>query len=83
LPHPPDRRGVPDKGRIVKLFVGQGHGIIRRANGHEIFFHRADLEDGTSINDFRVGDGVLFERLDDHVSGARALSVVKQRPQRR
>jgi cold shock CspA family protein len=76
---PTERRGVPDTGRIVKLFVGQGYGIIRPANGGEVFFHRSDMTDRTSINDFSVGDDVEFERLDDHVSGARALGVVKRR----
>lgn len=75
---PAELRGVPDKGRIVKLFVGQGHGIIRLANGREIYFHRADIQEGTSINDFSVGDAVVFERLDDRISGARALGVVKR-----
>jgi len=76
---PFERRGVPDSGRIVKLFVGQGHGIIRLADGGEIYFHRADLDDGRSINDFAIGDAVTFERLDDRISGARALGVAKRR----
>jgi hypothetical protein len=83
LPRPIERRGVPDKGRIVKLFVGQGHGVIRLADGRDIFFHRADMRDGTSINDVSVGDVVSFERLDDHVSGARAIAVTKHRSPRR
>ena len=74
----PAARGVPDTGYIVKLFVGQGHGLIRLANGREIFFHRADIEEGTSINDLNLGDQVAFERLDDVVSGARALHVAKR-----
>ena len=82
LSRPAERRGVPDTGRIVKLFVGQGHGFIRLANDREIFFHRADLQEGTSINDLDVGDAVTFERLDDPVSGARALSVKRQRRRR-
>jgi cold shock CspA family protein len=69
------RRGTPATGRIVKLFVGQGHGFIRLADHREVFFHRADLEDGTSINDLTVGDTVAFEDLDDSVSGPRALRV--------
>lgn len=72
---PIERRGVPDTGLIVRLFTGQGHGFIRRANDAEVFFHRSDVEEGTSINDFRVGDRVAFERLDDLVSGARARGV--------
>jgi hypothetical protein len=79
LSRPPEIRGVPDSGRIVKLFVGQGHGSIRLANGREIYFHRADIQEGMSINDFGVGDLVRFERLDDRISGARALGVVKRR----
>jgi cold shock CspA family protein len=79
LARPIERRGVPDSGRIVRLFVGQGHGFIRLANDREIFFHRADVQEGTSINDFHVGDAVVFERLDDSVSGARALCVRRQR----
>lgn len=79
LSRPADRRGVPDAGRIVKLFIGQGHGIIRVANGTEIFFHRSDMQEGASINDFSVGDVVEFERLDDAVSGARALAVKRRR----
>ena len=83
LSRPSERRGVPDSGRIVKLFVGQGHGIIRLADGREIYFHRADMQEGTSINDFGIGDPVAFERLDDSISGARALGVVKRPPRRR
>jgi hypothetical protein len=72
---PLERRGIPEMGRIVKLFVGQGHGFIRMANDREVYFHRADVQEGTSINDFAIGDVVAFERLDDAVSGARALRV--------
>jgi hypothetical protein len=79
LSRPSERRGVPDTGRIVKLFVGQGHGIIRLADRRDIYFHRSDMPEGTSINDFSVGDVVAFERLEDRVSGARALAVVKWR----
>jgi cold shock CspA family protein len=73
---------VPDTGRIVRLFVGQGHGIIRLANDREVFFHRADMVTGTSINDVEVGDAVAFDRLDDRVSGARALRVAKRKRDR-
>jgi cold shock CspA family protein len=73
---------VPDVGRIVKLFVGQGHGTIRRADGRDIYFHRADMQQGTSITDLRIGDVVAFERLEDHISGARALGVIKRRKHR-
>ena len=79
---PPVRRGFATDGRIVKLFVGQGYGFIRLTNDREIFFHRSDVREGTSFNDFVVGDSVTFELLEDTVSGARALQV-KQRRRRR
>jgi hypothetical protein len=82
LPRPSAPRGVPEAGRIVKLLVGQGYGFIRLTNDREIYFHRADLHDGTSINDFEVGDAVSFQLLDDRVSGARALCVRRQRRRR-
>ena len=80
---PSELRGVPETGRIVKLFVGQGHGLIRLTSGREIYFHRADMKEGTSINDFSIGDVVACEVLDDRVSGARALRVAKRQPRRR
>jgi hypothetical protein len=83
LSRPTEPSGVPDSGRIVKLFVGQGHGTIRLADGREIYFHRADIKEGTSINDFSVGDVVTFQRLDDRVSGARALGVARRQKRQR
>jgi hypothetical protein len=72
---PEGRRGAPATGRIVKLLVGRGHGFIRLADDREAYFHRSDLEEGASINDFTLGDTVSFEHLDDTVSGPRALRV--------
>jgi hypothetical protein len=76
---PSERRGAFCTGRIVKLLIGQSHGFIRLASGREIYFHRSDLEDGISFNDFAVGDAVSFELLEDAVSGARALKVKQRR----
>jgi hypothetical protein len=75
---PVEQRGTASTGRIVKLLIGQNHGFIRLADSREIYFHRGDLEGGTSFNDFTIGDVVSFELLEDAVSGARALRV-KQR----
>jgi len=61
--------------------IGQGHGFVRLASGREIYFHRSDLEDGISFNDFAIGDPVSFELLEDSVSGARALKVKRRGPQ--
>lgn len=51
-------------------------------HGLEIFFHRGDIHEGTSFNDFAVGDGVTFELLEDRISGPRALDI-RRRPSRR
>lgn len=75
LGRPAERCGVPDNGRIVKLYVGQGYGFIRPADERDIYFHRGDLQDGTSINDCNVGDRVSFERVEDLISGPRARRV--------
>ena len=78
---PTERRGDPSTGRIVKLLIGQSHGFIRLPGGREIYFHRSDVQEGTSFNDLAVADAVTFELLEDRVSGARALHV-KRRPRR-
>jgi hypothetical protein len=78
---PADRRGTLVTGRIVRLLVGQGHGFIRLPDEREVYFHRADMQEGTSIGDLDVDDMVTFELLDDRVSGARALRL--RRHQRR
>ena len=64
------------------MLVGQSHGFIRLTDKSEVYFHRADLQDGTAFNDLRIGDAVKFELLEDSVSGARALSVVRRKPSR-
>lgn len=66
---------VPASGRIAALTVGQGTGFIRLGDDGKVFFHRADLAPGTSINDFAPGDVVDFDLVEDAVSGARALRV--------
>jgi hypothetical protein len=76
---PSERRGAVSAGRIAKLLIGQSHGFIRLADNREIYFHRSDLEEGTSFNDFTIGDAVIFELLEDAVSGARALRVKRRR----
>jgi len=76
---PVEPRGTVAIGRIAKLAVGQGHGFIRLNNGREIFFHRADVQEGISFNELSVGDHVTFEVLEDAVSGARAIRVDRRR----
>ena len=70
-----EERAVPASGRIIALTVGQGTGFIRLGDGGRVFFHRADLQPGPSINDFHPGDVVDFDLVQDPVSGARAVRV--------
>jgi cold shock CspA family protein len=79
---PNELRGEPVTGRIVNIMIGQGHGFIRLPNEREVYFHRADLQEGTAFNDLRIGDAVTFELLDDTVSGARALRVARKKRSR-
>ena len=79
----PDRpiepAGTPATGRILRLLVGQGYGFIKGPRGREVFFHRADVEEGTAFNTLSVGDAVSFHLIDDAVSGARAIHVTPRR----
>jgi cold shock CspA family protein len=77
-PRPSERRGIASAGCIADLRTGQGHGFIRIAGGREIYFHRSDLDKGTSFNDFAIGQTVTFELLEDRLSGARALRVKRR-----
>jgi cold shock CspA family protein len=79
---PLERRGMPSRGRIVELMLGLRHGFIRLSDGRKVFFHRSDLRDGTSFSDCTVGETVLFELLEDPISGPRALRVERRRPRR-
>jgi cold shock CspA family protein len=72
--------GTRTAGQIARLLIGQGCGFIRVGDAREIYFHRADVREGTSFNDLNVGDPVVFELLEDRISGARALQV--RRPRR-
>jgi cold shock CspA family protein len=66
----------------VTLFIGQSHGFIRLADGRDIFFHRSDVREGVSFNEFAVGHTVKFGLLEDDVSGPRAVQVERCRRRR-
>ena len=74
---PPDLRGKLVTGRIAKILIGHGHGFIRLPDLREVYFHRGDLQAGTAFNDLGIGDSVTFELLEDTVSGARALRIIR------
>jgi cold shock CspA family protein len=74
-------RGSRAIGRISKLLIGQGHGFIRLHDDREVFFHRRDVADGTVFNELEIGNEVIFELLEDSISGARALRVMRRNDQ--
>ena len=78
ITRPAELRGVRAVGRIVKLFIGQCYGFVRLADTREIYFHRADLREGTAFSELSVGDSVVFELFEDRISGARALQLRRQ-----
>jgi hypothetical protein len=43
-------QGKPVTGRIVRMLFGQSHGFIRLPTGREVYFHRADLQEGAAFN---------------------------------
>ena len=64
--------GKQATGRIKELVRSQASGTISSSNG-SVFFHKSDV-DGEYWN-LAVGDHVLFELLDDTISGPRAQHV--------
>jgi len=74
LPKPP--AGTAASGRVVQLRVGQGDGFIRTKT-RDVYFHRADLDEGTAFNALHVGDRVTFALVEDAISGARAIRVAR------
>ena len=69
--------GAAATGRIARLFIGQMYGFIRIRSGHDVFFHRSDLQDVATFNTLQAGDLVTFSLIDDPVSGARAVRVTR------
>ena len=78
-PAKPVYAGKPMKGRIKALQSGQGTGIISTVKG-DVFFHKSDAEG--KFFEFEVGDSVVFELVEDTISGARAQHVRSARKAR-
>jgi len=71
-PSRPVYSGKRTKGRIKSIVRGHGSGIISAPNG-DVFFHKTDVEG--EFWDLSVGDAVVFELLEDPISGPRAQKV--------
>jgi cold shock CspA family protein len=68
-PAPPKKQ---TKGRIKTLTRGQACGTIHGPIG-DVFFHKADFQG--KFWDLNVGDMVMFDLLNDTISGPRAQNV--------
>jgi cold shock CspA family protein len=73
-------RASTAKGKIKRLVGGQGSGTISAARG-DVFFHKSDVEG--KYWELQVGDPVVFELLDDPISGPRAEKVRPARKARK
>ena len=80
---PSSSRGVPSRpvyagkeatGKVKSLTRGQACGMISAPDG-DVFFHKADFKG--EFFDLQVGDRVVFELLNDTISGKRAQNVRK------
>ena len=78
-PTKPVYAGKPAKGRIKLLVRSQSSGIISAPTG-DVFFHKSDVV-GT-FWDLKEGDRVVFELLDDAISGPRGQRVRLARSQK-
>lgn len=66
--------GRETSGRVTQLSRARLCGQIRARDGQSVFFHRSDL-DGLRYADLEVGAQVLFELVDDAISGPRAIRI--------
>ncbi len=72
----PDERGVRTTGRIVRVLYGQSYGLIRIAGRRDVFFHRKDVRAGL-FNNLAIGDRVVFELIEDPLTGPRGVRVAR------
>jgi len=72
VPSRPVYAGKETTGKVKSLTRGQACGMIRHADG-DVFFHKADFKG--EFFDLQAGDKVVFELLNDPISGKRAKNV--------
>jgi cold shock CspA family protein len=79
VPVRPVHAGKVTNGRIKLMVRGQGSGIITAAR-RDVFFHKSDVRG--AFWELNVGDKVVFELLEDSISGPRAQNVKAARPRK-
>ncbi len=72
----PEERGRRMTGRIARMSYGQSYGFIRASDRRNVFFHRKDAR-AALFNALSVNDRVVFELIEDAVTGPRAVRVAR------
>ena len=70
----PEERGTRTIGKIVRILYGQSYGLIRIQDRRDVFFHRKDAR-ASLFNALEAGDRVVFELIEDPLTGPRAIRV--------
>ena len=63
-----------DHGRIARIIADEGYGFIAASDGHELYFHRNSVADGT-FDRLEVGADVRFVEVEGE-KGPQASTVV-------
>jgi cold shock CspA family protein len=58
------------------MLYGQSYGLIRIDDRRDVFFHRKDAKVAL-FNALAVGDRVVFELIEDPLTGPRAVRVAR------
>jgi cold shock CspA family protein len=72
----PEERGQRANGRVARMLYGQSYGMIRMDDRRQVFFHRKDAK-AALFNKLDIGDRVVFELIDDSLTGPRAVRVTR------
>lgn len=67
---------VPSRGRINKLFVAYGYGLVDTWDGKSVYFHENAVM-GYGFSSLRVGDAVQLVVASDGAWGHRATAVMR------
>ena len=70
----PEERGQRTNGKIIRMLYGQSYGLIRMGDRRDVFFHRKDAR-ASLFNALEPGDRVIFELIEDPLTGPRAVRV--------
>jgi|SRR5689334_15144547 cold shock CspA family protein len=72
----PEERGTRMSGKILRILYGQSYGLIRIQDRRDVFFHRKDAR-ASLFNALEPGDRVIFELIEDPLTGPRAIRVAR------